>query len=86
MCHDAQTAGKSPISYMNKSSALLLALVLLSGCQALAPASPDDSSTAEDVASTPEKPVVYGSFSQDTLYSLLSAELAGPKTKTKACN
>ena len=81
MCHDARTAGKSPISYMNRSSALFLALVLLSGCQALAPTSPDDSSPAEDVASTPEKPVVYGSFSEDTLYSLLSAELAGQRNR-----
>lgn len=81
MCHDAQTAGKSPISYMNRSSALLLALVLLSGCQALAPTSPDDSSAAEDVSSTPEKPTVYSSFSEDTLYSLLSAELAGQRNR-----
>ncbi|MBO4968002.1 MAG: tetratricopeptide repeat protein [Pseudomonas sp.] len=64
---------------MNRSSALLLALVLLSGCQALAPTSPDDSSAAEDVSSTPEKPTVYSSFSEDTLYSLLSAELAGQR-------
>ena len=81
MCHDAQTAGKSPISYMNRSSALLLALVLLSGCQALAPTSPDDSSAAEDVSSIPEKPTVYSSFSEDTLYSLLSAELAGQRNR-----
>ena len=81
MCHDARTAGKSPISYMNRSSALLLALVLLSGCQALAPTSPDDSSAAEDVSSTPEKPTVYSSFSEDTLYSLLSAELAGQRNR-----
>ena len=81
MCHDAQTAGKSPISYMNRSSALLLALVLLSGCQALAPTSPDDSSANEDVTSVPEKPTVYSSFSEDTLYSLLSAELAGQRNR-----
>ena len=81
MCHDAQTAGKSPISYMNRSSALLLALVLLSGCQALAPTSPDDSSAAEDVTSVPEKPTVYSSFSEETLYSLLSAELAGQRNR-----
>ncbi len=81
MCHDAQTAGKSPISYMNRSSALLLALVLLSGCQALAPTSPDDSSAAEDVSSTPDKPTVYSSFSEDPLYSLLSAELAGQRNR-----
>ena len=81
MCHDAQTAGKSPISYMNRSSALLLALVLLSGCQALAPTSPDDSSATEDVTSAPEKPTVYSSFSEETLYSLLSAELAGQRNR-----
>ena len=81
MCHDAQTAGKSPISYMNRSSALLLALVLLSGCQALAPTSPDDSSATEDVSSAPEKPTVYSSFSEETLYSLLSAELAGQRNR-----
>lgn len=81
MCHDAQTAGKSPISYMNRSSALLLALVLLSGCQALAPTPPDDSSATEDVTSVPEKPTVYSSFSEDTLYSLLSAELAGQRNR-----
>ena len=81
MCHDAQTAGKSPISYMNRSSALLLALVLLSGCQVLAPTPPDDSSAAEDVTSVPEKPTVYSSFSEETLYSLLSAELAGQRNR-----
>jgi len=81
MCHDARTAGKSPISYMNRSSALLLALVLLSGCQALAPTSPDDSSAAEDVTSVPEKPTVYSSFSEETLYSLLSAALAGQRNR-----
>ncbi len=81
MCHDAPTAGKSPFSYMNRSSALLLALVVLSGCQHLAPTSPDDSSASEDVSSVPQTPTVYGSFSQDTLFSLLSAELAGQRNR-----
>ena len=66
---------------MNRSSALLLALVLLSGCQALAPTSPDDSSVAEDTASVPQKPTVYSSFSEETLFSLLSAELAGQRNR-----
>ena len=60
---------------------MLLSLVLLSGCQALAPTSPDDSSPAEEATSTPEKPTVYGSFSEETLYSLLSAELAGQRNR-----
>ena len=81
MCHDARTAGKSPFLYMNRSSALLLALVFLSGCQALAPTSPDDSSPVEDATAAPQKPTVYSSFSQDTLYSLLSAELAGQRNR-----
>ena len=81
MCHDAQTAGKSPFSYMNRSSALLLALVLLGGCQVLAPTSPEDSSAAEDVATAPAKPTVYSLFSEETLYSLLSAELAGQRNR-----
>ena len=81
MCHDAQTAGKSPFSYMNRSSALLLALVLLGGCQVLAPTSPEDSSAAEDVTAAPAKPTVYSSFSEETLYSLLSAELAGQRNR-----
>lgn len=81
MCHDAPTAGKSPFSYMNRSSALLLVLVFLSGCQALAPTSPDESSAVEDTTSVPEKPKVYSSFSEDTLYSLLSAELAGQRNR-----
>ena len=81
MCHDAQTAGKSPFSYMNKSSALLLALALLSGCQALPPTSADDSSPVEEVTPAPDKPTVYGSFSEETLFSLLSAELAGQRNR-----
>lgn len=81
MCHDAPTAGKSPFSYMNRSSALLLALVFLSGCQVLAPTSPNESSPVEDATSAPEKPTVYSSFSEDTLYSLLSAELAGQRNR-----
>jgi len=81
MCHDAPTAGKSPFYYMNRSSALLLALVFLSGCQALARTSPDESSAVEDTTSVPEKPKVYSSFSEDTLYSLLSAELAGQRNR-----
>jgi Flp pilus assembly protein TadD, contains TPR repeats len=47
----------------------------------LAPTSPDDSSPAEEATSTPEKPTVYGSFSEETLYSLLGAELAGQRNR-----
>jgi tetratricopeptide (TPR) repeat protein len=47
----------------------------------LAPTSPDESSATEDTTSVPEKPTVYSSFSEDTLYSLLSAELAGQRNR-----
>jgi len=66
---------------MNRSSALLLALVFLSGCQALAPVSTDDPSPVEDTTAAPEKPKVYSSFSEDTIFSLLSAELAGQRNR-----
>ena len=66
---------------MNRSSALLLAFVFLSGCQAMAPVSPDGTPSVEDTASTPEKPKVYSSFSEETVFSLLSAELAGQRNR-----
>ncbi|OKK40157.1 hypothetical protein BS643_20595 [Pseudomonas protegens] len=66
---------------MNRSSALLLAFVFLSGCQSLAPVSSDATSPVEDSTSAPEKPKVYSSFSEDTVFSLLSAELAGQRNR-----
>ncbi|KDO01976.1 MULTISPECIES: tetratricopeptide repeat protein [Pseudomonas] len=66
---------------MNRSYALLLALALLQGCQTLAPHSPDAKSPAEAAPVQPAKPTVYGSFSQDTVYSLLAAELAGQRDR-----
>ncbi|NWB44247.1 tetratricopeptide repeat protein [Pseudomonas sp. E6002] len=66
---------------MNRSSALLLAFVFLSGCQAMAPVSPDGTPPVEDSTPAPEKPKVYSSFSEETIFSLLSAELAGQRTR-----
>ncbi|KQW15082.1 MULTISPECIES: tetratricopeptide repeat protein [Pseudomonas] len=66
---------------MNRSSALLLALALLSGCQSMAPVSTDGTPPVEDSAQVPEKPKVYGSFSEETIFSLLSAELAGQRNR-----
>ncbi|NIF19356.1 tetratricopeptide repeat protein [Pantoea sp. Cy-639] len=63
---------------MNKPYALLLALALLQGCQNLAPQKTD---APADAGKSVEKPVVYGSFKQDTLYSLLVAELAGQRNR-----
>ncbi|MHA3736270.1 tetratricopeptide repeat protein [Pseudomonas sp. Eth.TT006] len=66
---------------MNRSSALLLAFVFLSGCQAMAPVSPDGTPPVEDTTPAPEKPKVYSSFSEETVFSLLSAELAGQRNR-----
>ncbi|MET0609685.1 MAG: tetratricopeptide repeat protein [Pseudomonas caspiana] len=67
---------------MNRSSALFLALVFLSGCQSMAPVQPQTTPAPKDTAPAPEaKPQVYGSFTQETLVSLLSAELAGQRNR-----
>ncbi|MDF0730136.1 tetratricopeptide repeat protein [Pseudomonas entomophila] len=67
---------------MNRSYALLLALALLQGCQSLAPRTDEaQPSVAEAGKGTTDKPVVYGSFKQETLYSLLVAELAGQRNR-----
>lgn len=65
---------------MNKPYALLLAFALLQGCQSLAPQKAEPP-VAEAGKAEAEKPVVYGSFKQDTLYSLLVAELAGQRNR-----
>lgn len=69
---------------MKKSPALLLALALLGGCQNWA-ATRDAEAPAAAQAPTPPPapapPVVYGSFTEDTLYSLLTAELAGQRNR-----
>lgn len=67
---------------MNKSPALFLALVMLGGCQSLAPVdTPSAQAQKESTPAPAEKPVVYGSFTQDTMYSLLVAELAGQRNR-----
>ncbi|WP_295471525.1 tetratricopeptide repeat protein [uncultured Pseudomonas sp.] len=67
---------------MNKSSALFLALVLLGGCQSMAPVDSPSAQAQKEPTPTPkEQPTVYGSFTQDTLYSLLVAELAGQRNR-----
>ncbi len=67
---------------MNRSSALFLAFALLQGCQTL-PGARDAASPVEQAAepAAAAAPTVYGSFTQDTLYSLLVAELAGQRNR-----
>ncbi|MGH8352282.1 MAG: tetratricopeptide repeat protein [Pseudomonas sp.] len=68
---------------MNRSFALLSALVLLGGCQTLAPSVPDGTPPVEDATPAPAeaKPQASGSFSQETLFALLTAELAGQRNR-----
>ena len=47
----------------------------------MAPVSTDGTPPVEDSVQAPEKPKVYGSFSEETIFSLLSAELAGQRNR-----
>ncbi len=77
-----QTAGKPPFLYMNRFSALFLALAFLGGCQSMTPVASQPDTAQKDTPPAPEtKPQVYGSFTQETLVSLLSAELAGQRNR-----
>jgi tetratricopeptide (TPR) repeat protein len=47
----------------------------------MAPVSTDGTPPVEDSTQAPEKPKVYSSFSEETIFSLLSAELAGQRNR-----
>ncbi len=47
----------------------------------MAPVSTDGTPPVDDSTQAPEKPKVYGSFSEETIFSLLSAELAGQRNR-----
>lgn len=67
---------------MNRTSTLLLAFALLQGCQswpAREQATPVP--VAQPAPTLDETPKVYGSFSEETVFSLLSAELAGQRDR-----
>ncbi|PJI46926.1 MAG: hypothetical protein CTR55_20505 [Pseudomonas sp.] len=66
---------------MNKSLALLTALLLLGGCQSLTQKNTDSASAQKDKAAAAQKDQKYGSFSEDTMFSLLTAELAGQRNR-----
>lgn len=67
---------------MNKL-ATLAALLFLGGCQSFMQGTPESTPPVEDATSAPavEAPQVYGSFSRETLYALLVAELAGQRNR-----
>lgn len=67
---------------MKKSLALLAAFVLAGGCQTFTPSAPEHTPGEDETAAAAvEKPVVYGSFSEESLYALLAAELAGQRNR-----
>ncbi|WP_122207487.1 tetratricopeptide repeat protein [Pseudomonas viridiflava] len=67
---------------MNRFSALFLALAFLGGCQSMTPVSSQPDTAQKDTPPAPApKPQVYGSFTQETFVSLLSAELAGQRNR-----
>ncbi|HAQ73660.1 MAG TPA: hypothetical protein DCR66_06760, partial [Pseudomonas sp.] len=67
---------------MNKLVAFT-ALLFLGGCQSLMQSAPHSSPPVEDSTPEPqaEAPREYGSFSRETLYALLVAELAGQRNR-----
>lgn len=68
---------------MNRFLASLTALALLGGCQTFAPSAPDGTPPVEETAPAMETPTpqVYGSFSEEALFALLTAELAGQRNR-----
>ncbi len=67
---------------MNKSLPLFAAVLFLGGCASLSPSNQDGTPPVEDTApAAVAKPQVYGSFSEETLLSLLTAELAGQRNR-----
>jgi tetratricopeptide (TPR) repeat protein len=69
---------------MNRSPALLFAFVLLAGCQTWSAKQQEAAPAAQDTPPAPAPkaaPQVYSSLSEDTVYSLLTAELAGQRNR-----
>lgn len=82
LCHDAPTRRLVAFLPMNRSFALLTALAFLGGCQSFVTSSPDGTPPVEEADQvTASEPAVYGSFSQETLLALLTAELAGQRNR-----
>ncbi|MBX9914648.1 MAG: tetratricopeptide repeat protein [Pseudomonadaceae bacterium] len=66
---------------MKKTVALISALAFMGGCQTLKAPSQPPSEPLLATPAPPSAPVVYGSFSQESLVTLLSAELAGQRNR-----
>lgn len=72
----------SPESTM-KRLFVLSALLLASGCQSFMQSAPESQPPVEEAAAAPQAatPAAAGSFSRETLYALLVAELAGQRNR-----
>ena len=83
LCHDGQNRRLVAFSLMNRPIALLTALAFLGGCQTFSPSAPDGNVPVEEPGSEAqaEAPEAYGSFSQETMLALLTAELAGQRNR-----
>ncbi|PPV36918.1 tetratricopeptide repeat protein [Ectopseudomonas oleovorans] len=67
---------------MNRPLALLTAFAFLSGCQTFTPSEPDGTPPVQEADQTTQlEPSEYGSFSEETLFALLTAELAGQRNR-----
>lgn len=66
---------------MKKIAALISTLAFMGGCQTLHPPSSPTNEPAPATVAAPSAPVKYASFSQESLVSLLAAELAGQRNR-----
>ena len=81
LCHHAATAHQPYIPSMNRLAALA-ALLILGGCQTFTQQAPESGPPVEDAApeAAASEVTEYGSFTRQSLYALLVAELAGSAT------
>ncbi len=80
LCHHGETASCLPPS-MTKFLALLTSLLLISGCQSISTTKPAAPAAAPEQPAIESQPQRYASFSEETLFALLSAELAGQRDR-----
>ena len=71
----------SPNLSMNKTLVVLAALSVLAGCQTLSPEPAAAPEPAPKQAAPEARPTVTGNFSEQSLYQLLVAELAGQRNR-----
>ena len=81
LCHHAATADS--LIFPMKKLLVFSAVLLLGGCQSFMQSAPDSGPPVEEAtpATAKASPSEYGSFSSDTLYALLVAELAGQRNR-----